>query len=365
MITTKGGDYNMNKIWKSLNIPNVASKYLISNDGDVVDETNGIKINRYHSSNGYDFIPIEIDENDCIHIQLFDLGILVCSTFNEIPKDLTGKKLHVKYLNGNLRNCTSDNLIWIESVEIWKTVTYPNIKPDMYEVSSYGRLRTKYTNKIYMGKAPNSRGYIIAHLKNSSDEINSFQIHRLIAWEFLPDNRDMVKEVNHINGIKINNYYTNLEWVTHNENMHHAYSLNMIYRPHGENCHKAKISNELVHYICKLFILHYGNSNNVYKQLKEEGYALTLKQIQHIKHKECWDWISDQYWTNQYLIDLHTMKINMICEELVKQNGDTRKTLEILAGKIPYLSKRFIEIIKYKEAYSDISDTYFMRNEFK
>ena len=105
--------------------------------------------------------------------------------------------------------------------------------------------------------------------------------------------------------------------------------------------------------------------NNDYKQLKEEGYALTLKQIQHIKHKECWDWISDQYWTNQYLIDLHTMKINMICEELVKQNGDTRKTLEILAGKIPYLSKRFIEIIKYKEAYSDISDTYFMRNEFK
>lgn len=358
-------EYNMNKTWKSLNIPNTASRYLISNDGIIVDETNGIKMNKYHSSNGYDFVPIAIDENTNNYIRLFDVGLLVCSTFNDVPKKLIGKELMVHYLNGNLRDCTSDNLVWRESVEIWRTVTYPNIKLDTYEVSSYGRLRTKATGKIYMGKAPNSRGYIIAHLKNCSGGIDSFQIHRLIAWEFLPDTRDMSKEVNHINGIKTNNYYTNLEWVTHDENMRHAYSLNMIYRPHGENCYKAKITNDLVHYICKLFILHYGNSNNVYKQLKEEGYDITLRQIQHIKHKECWDWISDQYWTNQYLIDLHIMKINMICKELVKQKGDTLKTLEVLITKIPYLSKRFIEVIKYKEAYSDISDIYFTKNGFK
>lgn len=355
----------MNKTWKQLNIPHIISEYMISNFGDIVNIETNETIGRYHSTNGRDFVPMTIDIDNEHHTRLFDLDLLVCSTFNDIPDELKGKRLYVHHINGDLRDCFNDNLIWKESVEIWKTSTFPNILPDKYEVSSYGRLRHKYSERTYNINAVNSRGYITTCLKTIDGEDASFQRHRLIAWEFFPESRDISKEVNHINGVKTHNYYTNLEWVTHEENMLHAYSLNMITRNHGEILTVAKMNNETANRICELFIVHFGNANNVYRQMKEEGYDVTLKQIQHIKHKECWEWLSDRYWSTVDLYKLHIKKIVMICEELVKCNGNVNRVLQNLTDKIPYLSKRFIQLLKYKEAYSDISDKYFSRNSFK
>ena len=48
-----------------------------------------------------------------------------------------------------------------------------------------------------------------------------FLVHRIIASAFIanPEDKD---EVNHINGIKHDNRVSNLEWVSHSENMLHA-----------------------------------------------------------------------------------------------------------------------------------------------
>jgi hypothetical protein len=43
-------------------------------------------------------------------------------------------------------------------------------------------------------------------------------IHRLVALTFLP-NEYHLPEVNHIDGIRDNNVLSNLEWVTHQENV--------------------------------------------------------------------------------------------------------------------------------------------------
>lgn len=51
-------------------------------------------------------------------------------------------------------------------------------------------------------------------------------VHRLVAFYFVPGyQEDLV--VNHIDGDKSNNLFTNLEWVTRSENDLHAFALGL------------------------------------------------------------------------------------------------------------------------------------------
>lgn len=56
--------------------------------------------------------------------------------------------------------------------------------------------------------------------KNNKSKI--IRVHRIVAKTFLVL-KENVKEVNHKDGNKENNCISNLEWITHQENMIHAY----------------------------------------------------------------------------------------------------------------------------------------------
>ncbi len=131
--------------------------------------------------------------------------------------------------------------------EIWKEIPGFDGK---YIASNYGYiLRVGYFYKTsYRGKSIeryirpkklggsklSSKGYCRINLDKKT-----YFIHRLIAITFL-DNPENKEQVNHIDGNKLNNNISNLEWVSNQENRDHAVKLRL--QPVGEACYSAKLT---------------------------------------------------------------------------------------------------------------------------
>lgn len=66
-----------------------------------------------------------------------------------------------------------------------------------------------------------------------------FYVHRIVAGAFIPNILDK-PVVNHIDGNKLNNDLSNLEWVTAQENTLHAYETGLMNKKKYEcaNCHE-------------------------------------------------------------------------------------------------------------------------------
>jgi hypothetical protein len=67
----------------------------------------------------------------------------------------------------------------------------------------------------------NARGYLVIGLM-INDKQRMHKIHRLVSNAFI-ENPENKPQVNHIDGNKLNNCISNLEWATQKENIQHAY----------------------------------------------------------------------------------------------------------------------------------------------
>jgi uncharacterized cupredoxin-like copper-binding protein len=74
----------------------------------------------------------------------------------------------------------------------------------------------------------------------------TIRVHRVVAELYIP-NPDNKSDVNHKDGNKSNNSVSNLEWLTHKENMEHAKINNLMIK--GENHPKCKLNKKQVEYI--------------------------------------------------------------------------------------------------------------------
>lgn len=78
-----------------------------------------------------------------------------------------------------------------------------------------------------------SKGYRYVDIKNKNGKRKCPKVHRLVALAFL-ENKDSKPQINHIDGVKLNNDVNNLEWVTNSENQLHAYKIGLSARREKE-----------------------------------------------------------------------------------------------------------------------------------
>ena len=136
--------------------------------------------------------------------------------------------------------------------EVWRSISgYVE-----YQVSNIGRVRNASTGKIlkcrYRGKKKN---YLAVALYKDGKQTN-YSVHRLVANEFIP-NPENKEQVDHIDGNKENNTFTNLRWATNSENQinnrhpraHHTsvYKGVSLHKPSGKWISKITLNNHQIH----------------------------------------------------------------------------------------------------------------------
>lgn len=106
------------------------------------------------------------------------------------------------------------------SQEQWKTISeyQGHVFSGDWEVSSWGNVRNKSGKVMPYYVDGRGLGYLRFKLYDVDGVRVAIKVHRLVALYFLPTKNKSL-EINHIDGNVKNNSYTNLEWVTHRENV--------------------------------------------------------------------------------------------------------------------------------------------------
>ena len=179
-----------------------------------------------------------------------------------------------------------------EEEETWKPVE--NYE-ELYEVSNKGNVRsldrnvqykkTDFTMKIKgIDLKPNvlKKGYLQVTLSKSGKP-KSMLVHRLVMNAFNPTTDDNL-QVNHIDGNKENNEFSNLEWVTAMENTNHAYDIGLRDDTIGNN---RKLTEDEVLEIIDL----YETGNFTQKELGNK-YNVGRNTIGEILLGKTWGWLT-------------------------------------------------------------------------
>lgn len=120
-------------------------------------------------------------------------------------------------------------------VEVWKDIE----NFSKYQVSNLGNIKSKerYTKaknseiihrKAFLLKGfVNKKGYKQVTLYDDNGKPKTMRVHKLVALTFI-ENENNLPQINHIDGNKLNNEVSNLEWISNYDNMQHAIKNGLI-----------------------------------------------------------------------------------------------------------------------------------------
>lgn len=151
----------------------------------------------------------------------------------------------------------------------------PNTKRK-YWASTLGRVRSE--NKLLRNKITR-HGYNTVSIKYGNI-FKEKKVHRLVAESFFKHYTELL-QVNHIDGVKTNNFLTNLEMVTPLENMRHAIRIGLISQ-NGEDNPSSVLNEKQVLEIRKLF------KNGLSKNKLSKMYGVSRRTIRVITERLGW-----------------------------------------------------------------------------
>ena len=156
--------------------------------------------------------------------------------------------------------------------EVWK-----NIKgyEGMYQISNYGSVKSLYKHKT-MRLFRDKDGYLLVGLFKEGKS-KSFRVHRLVIDAFIGTSEGM--ETNHKDFNRQNNKASNLEVVTHKENVKHSLG-NMR---SAENKRNAKVTANQVREIRNL----YASGKHTQKELGKR-FGLKRTAVSDIVNFKSW-----------------------------------------------------------------------------
>ena len=168
-------------------------------------------------------------------------------------------------------------------------LVYKQVKPDLYFIEENGQIYSK-AKKGYITPKYDKDGYLQVLLQKNEGGRNNrvcYRVATLVIYSFIGPPPKNLKDptINHIDGDKTNNNYTNLEWIERSTN-----SKIRFITAKEEHNGTAKLSSSEVHLICQLLAdtdlttQEIGNKLNVSKNT-----------INNILSGKNWTSISSQY----------------------------------------------------------------------
>ena len=221
---------------------------------------------------------------------------------------------------------------------------YPN-----YGVTSCGdvyRISTRRKMTQYLRGVPEYYSVRVCH----NNVAKNARVHVMVALAWVNNpSKENYNIVNHLDGDKLNNNYTNLEWATLSTNQQHArYTLE---GNKGEGIYNSSCDDQTVHDICnmlqtgaRVIDIHkeFDVSKSVIRNIKAGASHFHIRNLYNIPHT----------YKNEY----STETVIWICDQIVLGVSDQAI---VNNSSNRYLNTVDVKRIRHKIRYKHITDAYF------